>query len=125
MSNRILEMARKDSIRFIGAEGDWGTELTFQPPVGDPFTIEGLATVHSQSFDENGLPIIADNSHILFSEKAVTDLGYATRENGKLVVKDWVVDFDHAVGHVKALLSVPEPDATLGLVRCRITNYEE
>lgn len=119
-------MAIEDAGDIISDDDGFSTPLSFTPIEGDPFVLNGLATVHSQGFDSNGIPIIANNSHILFSEKAVNALGYTTRNsNGNVNVRNWKVEFDHAVGSVKAILSKTEPDSTLGLIRVMITNYEQ
>jgi len=123
MSGRFTQEMIDRAKTAISDSNGWSTLLSFTPTVGDPFEWGGLATVHSNAYDQDGLPIISDNSHILFSEVDVNNLGYVTRVDGNLTVKGWLVEFDHAVGHVKAQLSEPGPDSTLGLIRCKITNY--
>ena len=120
----LLDDIREEASEFIGNADEFATPLTFTPPGEESFVMNGIATVHSRSFDSDGMPIIADNSHILVSEVDLNALGYTTRIGGKMIIEGWIVDFDHAVGHVKAKLSSLEPDSTLGLVRVMLTNYK-
>lgn len=126
MSGRFIQEMTDRARAAIKDSNGWSTLLTFTPPVevGPPFQLGGLATVHSQNFDQEGLPIISDNSHILFSEIDVNELGYTTRINGHLNVHGWLVEFDLAIGHITAKLSEPAPDGTLGLIRVTITNHD-
>lgn len=120
----LLDDIRTEASEFIANSDEFATSLTFTVPGQEPFTINGLATVHSRSFDSEGLPIVSDNSHILVSEVDINNLGYTTRRGNKLIIEGWIVEFDHAVGHVKAILSVPSPDSTLGLIQVMLTNYK-
>jgi hypothetical protein len=124
----LLELAIKEARAAVTGDfsiiGGFSTLLTITPLIGEPFQIKGLATVHSSGFDQDGRPIISDNSHITFSELDVNELGYTTRVNGKLRIQGWKVEFSHAVGDVKAILSEPEPDSTLGIIRVMITKLK-
>jgi len=120
---RLMDITRSVLTRVTTDENWFGTPLSFTPTIGDPFVIHGLAFVISEGVDENGLPIITEDSHIFFSETAITDLGYVVREGNKTLIKDWIVEFDHAVGHVKAKLSEVKPDNTLGHIKVQLTNY--
>jgi len=122
----LLDIAREDARSFVSDTDGFSTPLTFTTLTDEEFTINGLASVHSQSFDSDGLPVIGDNSHICFSEKDVNDAGYTTRDaNGNVNIRGWRVAFNHSVGAVSAILSRPEPDSTLGLIRVMITNYND
>lgn len=119
----ILDIAREEVIKQ-GCEGEWSTELAFITSEGEEFTVRGLATVHSQGFDSNGVPVISENAHINFSEKTVNDLGIQTRVNGVLIIEGWKVTFTLAIGTITAILSRPEPDKTFGIIRATLTEYE-
>lgn len=122
----LLDIAREDMRDFVEDSEGFSTTLSFTPTVGDPFELEGIATVHSQGIDSDGIPVIGDNSHIFFSEVSVNDLGYVTRSaDGKVNIRDWKVTFDHAVGTVSAILSVTEPDSTFGMIRVMLTNFKQ
>lgn len=124
-----LDQAREDAREYINGtvddEGGWTTPLTITPTGESTVVINGFATVHSQGFSEEGLPIITENSHVSFHEQDLNDLGVVTRDaKGHLIVKNWLVEFDHAIGHVKAQLKIQQPDSTLGLIVVTIGKYE-
>ena len=119
----ILDMAKSEIRSFIDSNDDFSIPMLITPTDGDPFEINGLAFCISEGLDEDGLPILIENSHITICEKSITDKGYTTRVNGKLRISDWKVEFDHEVGKVKAKLSTPIPDHTLGLLKIRLTSY--
>lgn len=121
----LLDTAIEDMRAFISDDEGFSIPMTITPTEGDPFEIKGLAFVISEGFDEDGLPIVADNSHILISEKDIVDLGYTVRFSGNVRINSWIIDFDHAVGHVRAKLSEPKPDSTLGVIKVQLTNYHE
>ena len=120
----LLDMAAEDMRSFIEDDEGFSTPLTFTPLVGDPFTINGLAFGVSEVYDEEGLPVLGNNSHILFSEEKVNELGYTTRKNGEVNIQKWIVEFDHRVGHVKAVLSETKPDSTLGVIKVQLSNRD-
>lgn len=117
----ILDMVKRDA-RII-LNGGFSVPLTLTNGV-ESVEINGFATVHSQVYDpESGTHILGDNSNISFSEKDINDLGVVTRNaDGKIIIQDWIVEFDHAIGHVKAKLVEPMPDSTLGVVKCLLRN---
>lgn len=117
----ILDIAIRDARRYLN--GGFSNPLSIVPDVGEPFIINGLASVHSQGFDSDGIPIIAENSHICFAEKDVTDLGYTIRVNGKVKLQDWRVSFTLNSITYNCVMSEPEPDGTLGIIRVKLTNY--
>ena len=119
----ILDMVKSDVRIFIDSETDFSIPMLITPTEGDPFTINGLAFCISEGFDEDGLPIIAENSHVTICEKSITDKGYTTRVNGKLKISDWKIEFEHEIGKVKAKLTTLIPDHTLGIIKIRLTNY--
>lgn len=120
---RILSRAISDARRYL--KGGFSIPITFKTG-SEEFELNGLATVHSQNFDQDDRPVIGENSHICFSEKDVIDMGIVTRSGNNLVlVKSWVVSFDHAIGNFTAILSEPEPDSTLGIIRVKITSFTE
>ena len=121
MPGTLLNNAIKDLKRHIGV--DFNTELLLITNNDEEIEINGYAAVHSTGFDENGVPIIADNSYILFSEVDVNVLGYTTRVNRKVDLRGWKVQFSHAVGEVSASLAEPQPDSTFGVIRVMIRNY--
>lgn len=116
----ILELARQSAREIMN--GGFNSELTITPIGEVSVVIKGLATRHSQGFDTNGLPIIADNSHCTFSELDLTDLGIVTRDaNGNLNIKGWKVGFTDAIGPGEYKFSEPMPDNTLGLIRITLS----
>ena len=120
----LLDMAIEDMRNIIISNEDFSVLMNISPTIGDPFEIYGLAFCISEGYDEDGLPIITENSHILISEQEINELGYTTRTNGKVNISEWVVEFSHAIGNVKAKLSTPKPDSTLGVIKVQLTNYK-
>lgn len=116
-------MAIEDMRDIVTSDNDFSVLMTITPTIGDPFQVYGLAFCISEGFDEDGLPIITENSHVLISEKEINELGYVTRNNGKVNISEWIIEFSHAVGNVKAKLSTLKPDSTLGVIKVQLTNY--
>lgn len=120
----ILELAKRDARRYVNS-GGFEVNLLITPTVGDPVTIQGLTSRHSQGFDTNGKPIVSDNAHCSFSEVDLTNEGLTTRNSqGDLIVKDWVVQFTDAISATTYLISEAYPDNTLGIIKCMLTLHE-
>lgn len=116
----LIDQARQDMRDIIN--GEFSTELTITPTGLSAVVVKGLATRHSQGFDSDGLPVIADNAHCSFSELDLNDLGVTTRNANKdVIIKDWQVDFADAIGTYSYSIKEPIPDNTLGLIRCTLT----
>ena len=112
----LIDQARADMREIIN--GEFSTELTITPTGADPVIINGLATRHSQGFDSNGLPVIANNAHCSFSELDLNDLGVVTRDARKEInIKGWKVSFADTVGTYEYDMTEPMPDNTVGLIR--------
>lgn len=117
----ILDLVIRDTRNYL--KGGFSIPLSFDTGTVQA-TLNGLATVHSQGFDQDERPIVAENSHICFSETEANEAGLITRNaKGDLDIENWKVEFDHNVGHVIAKLSEPFPDSTLGIIRVQITRY--
>lgn len=113
-------MAKRDARRYVN-DGGFNQELTITPAGGEAVSLQGLATRHSQGFDTDGLPVIGDNAHCLFSELDLNDLGVTTRDAaGNLNIKGWRLSFDDALGTVSCEIGEQEPDGTLGLIRSKL-----
>ncbi len=116
-----LDLARRDTADILNS-GGFETTLTLTPPTLDPIEIEGIATRHTQGFDSDGLPIIADNAHCTFSETELNDLGATTRDaRGRCNISGWRVQFTDAIGAADYTLREPEPDRTLGIIKTKLT----
>lgn len=121
---RILDMAIADARRFTNS-GGFETELTITPTGGTAVVVNGIASRHSQGFDEQGLPIISNNVHCSFSEKDLNDLSVVTRNaSGKLAIKGWLVSWTDAIGSANYKFAEPQPDNTLGLIKVTLSQYE-
>lgn len=120
----ILELAKRDTRRYVNS-GGFEENLLITPTSGDPVTIQGLSTRHSQGFDTEGRPVVSDNAHCSFSETDLTDEGLITRNSqGDLIVKDWLVEFTDAITTTTYKISEAYPDNTLGIIKCILTLYE-
>jgi hypothetical protein len=96
------------------------------PENPNEITVQGLATRHSQTYDpDTGIPIIGQNNHICFSENDLNNLGYATRNiQGDCIVKNWIVSWSDSISNTNTYkIEEPEPDETLGLIKCMIGKY--
>ena len=121
---RILDMAIADARRFTNS-GGFETDLTIMPNSGTAFVVKGIASRHSQGFDDQGLPIISNNVHCSFAENDLTCQGVETRSaNGHLLIKGWLVTWTDAIGEAKYKFSEPQPDNTLGLIKVTLSLYE-
>jgi hypothetical protein len=147
----IIQRARRDTQRFV--EGSFSVALILEPRytnvvfvdgLSEPYTdglgqlftstlipsenriiIQGLATRHRQTYDpDSGLPIVGKNNHCTFSEKTLNERGYATRNTkGDIIVKGWLVSWEDTTGINKYKIEEPEPDETLGLIKCMLGEY--
>jgi hypothetical protein len=116
----LLENAMED-VRSVLADGDeWSIPLIFTPSTGEEITVNGLAFVHSQNYDSDFRPVIAENSHITFVEK---DLGVNVRSGNKVTMQGWIVEFTLNTVEYKCIVGACEPDTTLGLIKAQLTNY--
>lgn len=117
-------MARADARRYVNS-GGFDQELVITPSGLKDISIQGLATRHTNSFDTDGRPILADNVHCMFSELDLNALSVETRDSkGRLAIKGWKVCFADAIGQAEYKISEAHPDGTLGLIRCTLTHYE-
>jgi hypothetical protein len=149
---RIIQRARKDTQRIL--QGAFSVELTLEPnytnvvyqdgleipyvdgennmytsmviPDLNQITIQGLATRHRQTYSpDTGLPMVGKNVHCSFYEQTLIDLGLATRNQaGNVIIKGWLVSWKDANGTRKYKIETPEPDETLGLIKCTLGEYE-
>lgn len=121
---RVLDLAKRDARRFVN-DGGFNQELIITPTGLDPVTIEGLATRHTNSFDTEGKSINSENVHCSFSELDLNDLGITTRNAaGYLNIRSWTVEFTDGISAGVYKIGESQPDNTLGLIRCTLTNYE-
>lgn len=101
--------------------GEFSRELTITPTGLEPVIVKGIAAKHSESFDGQGMPIIGISAHCTFTEKDLNDLGIITRNSqGQITIQDWLISWTDAIDTVKYRISRPEPDETLGTVRCTL-----
>lgn len=147
----IIQKARKDLRRFV--EGSFSVELTLEPnytnvvyvdgvqtpytdgfgvlftktgtPQNNTITIQGLATRHRQSYSpDTGLPVVGVNAHCSFCELTLNEMGYATRNTrGDIIVAGWVVSWSDITGIRKYVITTPEPDETLGIIKCTLGDH--
>lgn len=108
---------------FVDGEGNLFTGTAI--PDANLITVQGLATRHRQTYDpDNGLPMIGKNNHCSFSEVSLNELGYATRNNkNEVIVKGWLVSWSDTTGEYKYKIEEPQPDETLGLIKCMLGEY--
>lgn len=120
----LLDNANED-LRSILADGDeWSVNLKFTDSTLIPFTIKGLAFVHSQGYDSDFRPVITQNSHITFCEIDITSLGKVTRNSDNTMkLSGWIVEFTTGGKNYKCVIGACEPDTTLGIIKAQLTNY--
>lgn len=122
--SRILEMAKADTQRIIN-NGGFDQELTITPTGAADVTVRGIATRHSQGFDNEGLPIVTTNCHCTFNEKDLNDQAVVTRNaKGDVIIQGWKIDFTDAIGTYSYAIAEAEPDNTLGIIRCKLVHHE-
>lgn len=121
---RVLDLAKRDVRRYVNNEG-FNQELVITPTGLDPVTVQGLATRHTSNYDTEGKPINSENIHCSFSELDLNDLLVITRNAaGYLNIRGWIVEFTDSLGSAIYKISESQPDNTLGIIRCTLTNYE-
>ena len=122
----ILDTAIADARRILGSTDDWSTVLTVTPTGEADVEIVGFAVFHSTGLDENGIPVVSDNSYVTFAEKDLNDLGVTTRDaNGNLIIQNWKIGFSHDIGSVVARMREPMPDPTLGIITVRLVKWQQ
>lgn len=123
-TGQLIQRAREAAQQIL--EGAFSVELTIEPNTGeDPVTIQGFATRHRQVYDpDSGLPMNGKNCHCSFYEKTLNDLGYTTRNTkGDIIIKDWLVTWTDSIGERTYKIELPQPDETVGLIRCLLGDY--
>lgn len=119
----VLDLARR-ATREILNDG-FSTELTITPTGATSVQINGTTSVHSQTYDTDGLPVIGKNSHCTFSELDLTDLGVTTRDaNGDLKMRDWKVSFDDQIGTYNCKFGELMPDRGLGIIVVKLNQIK-
>ncbi len=122
---RILDLARKDSRRYV-TRGGFEVNISISTP--DGFTsldLTGWATKHFINFDSDGLPINSKNVHINLSESDLIDNSYPVRNaRGEVNLLNHLVIYKDSTG-VSRNFAIKEnfPDETLGLIVCILTDY--
>lgn len=119
----ILDLARQNAREILN--GGFSIELTITPIGGAPVAINGTTSVHSQSFDSDGLPVIGPNSHCTFSELDLNDAGVITRDAKKdLIMRDWKVSFTDQIGTYNCKMGELMPDRGLGLIVVKLNQIK-
>lgn len=119
-----LDLAIRDAKGYTN-NGGFETELSITPIDLPQVVIKGLGTKHSESFDGQGMPIVGVNAHCSFNESDLNDLGIVTRDSrGQIIIKGWLVGWTDNIETVSYKISSPEPDETLGTIRCTLGLHE-
>jgi hypothetical protein len=104
--------------------GEFSNPIVLIKPDATEIELNGFTTIHSQGFDENGIPVISETAHLTISERDLIAAGETVRNaNGNINLVNWKVRFTHATQEVTMVLSEPEPDSTLGIIRVKLTKY--
>lgn len=115
----ITDLARRN-IREI-LNGGFSVELTIKAPTLEAVIINGTTSVHSQSFDSDGLPVIGPNSHCTFSELDLNEAGLVTRDaNNDIKMRDWLVTFSDQFGTYQCKIGELMPDRGLGIIVAKL-----
>jgi hypothetical protein len=115
----ILDIAIEEAQSYINGD-EWSVPLLFTPSTGEQISVNGWAFVHSQNFDSDFRPAVGENSHISFVEK---DLGVNVRTGVKVAMQGWIVEFTLNTVAYKCVIGSCEPDTTLGIIKCQLSNY--
>jgi hypothetical protein len=122
---RILDLARRDSRRFI-TQGGFEVEISISTPDGlTSLDLKGFATKHFINFDTDGLPVNSKNVHINISETDLSDALYPVRNaRNEVSLLNHLVSYKDSTG-VSRNFAIKEnfPDETLGLIVCILTDY--
>ena len=124
MSQKFWDKARKD-LKYV-LNSDTAISITVTPTTGGPIEVQGQAFVHSTDFDENGMMVINENSHVNIFEKDLLDQGLQTRNSsGYFIIEGWVVEFKESNGTVIARMATPKPTKTFGMLTVYLKNIEQ
>ncbi len=120
-----IDRAIRDA-RTIVTKGGFSVDVTLAiPNVVEPVTCKAITSRHHIEFDENGYPINATNSHVLFSEIDLVSLGLTVRNaKGNVALEGWLVSWIDGTGANKTYKIVQtKPSETLGLIICIVGRY--
>ena len=121
----ILDLARRDA-NFIIKSGGLQSDIIFRNPLGDDVPVQGIATKHHMSYDEDGQLQNAKNAHITVNESDLTDAGIVTRNGtGEVYLLNMQVAVADSTGVVKEyVIRQNWPNETLGHIVCLISDFE-
>lgn len=124
MSRDFINIMRED-LKYELNE-DFADTLTITPEGMEPVEIQGLHSLHSMIYDNEGNPIITNNAHVNFYEKDLNDLGVTTRDGrNRCIIKGWLVSFEVDNGLIMTFkMDEPKPDSDYGSIVVQLRKYE-
>ena len=121
----LRDLAKSDWEDFTSDPEGFGASIAFLAPTAEEVTIIGLATKHHIGIDEDDHLVNTKNTHISFSEKLLTDLGYPVRKNKEVDLKGHKVTWTDSSGNeVTYIIEQWFPDETMGVILCILGEFE-
>ncbi len=119
-------MARRDVGIITGNKGSgFAVDITFVAPDATTVTVPGLHSKHHLAVDTDGTRVSSKTANISVYEKALTDLGYPTRNAaGDVDMKKHKVTCKDSTGNdCTYLIDEVYPDETVGLITCSLVTF--
>jgi hypothetical protein len=125
MAGSILQLAKRDSKKFV-TSGGFEETITMVTPTRDmEISLTGFATKHWINFDSDGNSINSKNVHICIDESLLVSKGYPVRNaKGEVSLTKHLVAFVDSSGLIKNyVVRESFPDETLGLIVLILGDY--
>jgi hypothetical protein len=126
MSGKLLQLAKRDSKRFL-MKGGFEEDIILKTPNGlNQLSLTGFATKHWISFDSDGLLVNSKNAHVTIDENYLVSQGYVVRNSkGEISLLKHLVSFVDSSGVIKNyVVKSNYPDETLGLIVLILEDYK-
>lgn len=126
MSGKLLQLAKRDSKRFL-MKGGFEEDIILSNPNGlNQILLTGFATKHWISFDSDGIQINSKNAHVTIDENYLVSQGYVVRNaRGEIALLSHLVSFKDSSGVIKNYkVKSNYPDETLGLIVLILEDYK-
>ncbi len=123
----MFDVAQAAIKRITSDPGGFTRSMTFSYPDASKFaTIYGIHTKIHFAINTMGDRVNSKKAHISFSESALTDQGYVTRNAAlELAIKDHFVTVIDSSGNVGRYIIIEQyPDETVGFVVCILGDVE-